>query len=672
MALHNVLQHIAAHPTATDTGPLVDLVNCLRPARVGDVADATERMQTLTAVLRGQPELADALASYVGGLLVARDHSFLMAESGILSNTGFFSELWHRVGNRLLPPALDERFVRDLLDELFPNKHDAQWLQSIPQGVWQALLEVLEPMPGSHAAQQHIQQEMAEALRILACRLAAVGLEPELVRYYPQLVEYDSPFMAQQRELETLLYQWQTRLRDDPQAQLDGAHTEVLLAQCNETLARIRKLSHEAGAAVRLTWLLTRAAQMIERMQTLLVLLRHPQSHGDQDSQNKNSRENGEVLHTGLGFFVSLVHNESKRGSVRELFTSVTDLLSLQITEHASKTGEHYVASSRGEFLSMFRAAAGAGVIVAFMAIAKMYIGALHLAPAWEALAYSLNYGLGFVLIHLSGFTVATKQPAMTAATLAAALDPRKVAQGRYETLAETIAQVARTQFIAIVGNVLVAMLVSTSVAMVWTAYKGAPFVDPEKAAKLLHDLHPWQSLAIPHAAIAGCFLFLSGLISGYYDNKAIYNRVPDRLRRLRWLRRLLGQRRLDAVARYVEHNLGALAGNFAFGFMLGCMGTIGFILGMPLDIRHITFGAANLAYASQALNFHIYWGDALVYGLGVLLIGLTNLAVSFSLALRVALKSRRIRVHNRAALLHAVWQRFKQRPRDFFWPPQA
>ncbi|MBT0568999.1 site-specific recombinase [Curvibacter sp. CHRR-16] len=651
MALHNVLQHIAAQPQSSDTAALVDLVNCLRPARVGDVADATERMQTLIAVLRGQPKLAQALASYLGGLLVARDHSFLLAESGILSNTGFFSELWHRVGNRLLPPALDERFLRDLLDELFPHKHDAPWLQSLPATLWQDLLLVLQDQPGTPAAQRHVQFEMGEALRILACRLAAVGLEPEMVRYYPQLVEYDSPFLAQQRELETVLHRWQTSLSEPSQPMLDAAHAEVLLAQCTEVLARIRKLSHEAGAAVRLSWLLTRAEQMIERMQTMLQLLRGQSG--------------------GIGFFVSLVRYESQRGSVRELFSSVTDLLSLQITEHASKTGEHYVASSRAEFLTMFRAAAGAGVFVAFMAIIKMYIGSLHLAPAWEALGYSLNYGLGFVFIHLCGFTIATKQPAMTAATLAAALDPRKLAQGRYEALAETIAQVSRTQFIAIVGNVLVALLVSTSVAMVWTAYKGASFVSADKAAHLLHDLHPWHSLAIVHAAIAGCFLFMAGLISGYYDNKAIYNRVPDRLRRVRWLRRLLGARRLDAVARYVEHNLGALAGNFAFGFMLGCMGTIGFIVGMPLDIRHITFGAANLAYASQALGFAVYWGDALVYCLGVFLIGLTNLGVSFSLALRVALKSRRIRVHDRGALLRAVWQRFKQRPRDFVWPPQ-
>ena len=39
-----------------------------------------------------------------------------------------------------------------------------------------------------------------------------------------------------------------------------------------------------------------------------------------------------------------------------------------------------------------------------------------------EALPVSLNYGLGFVLIHLLHFTVATKQPAMTANAIAASM----------------------------------------------------------------------------------------------------------------------------------------------------------------------------------------------------------------------------------------------------------
>jgi site-specific recombinase len=54
----------------------------------------------------------------------------------------------------------------------------------------------------------------------------------------------------------------------------------------------------------------------------------------------------------------------------------------------------------------------------------------------------------------------------------------------------------------------------------------------------------------------------------------------------------------------------------------------------------------------------------------GVLLIGFVNLLVSFSLALKVALRSRGITREQTEGLWGRVIRRFLDRPRDFFWPP--
>ena len=82
------------------------------------------------------------------------------------------------------------------------------------------------------------------------------------------------------------------------------------------------------------------------------------------------------------------------------------------------------------------------------------------------------------------------------------------------------------------------------------------------------------------HAAIAGVYLFLSGLIAGYYDNKAIYRRIPERLAAHPLLNKLLGKHRAWQLGHYVEHNLGALAGNFYFGLFL-----IAFMYTMPTGV---------------------------------------------------------------------------------------
>lgn len=90
-----------------------------------------------------------------------------------------------------------------------------------------------------------------------------------------------------------------------------------------------------------------------------------------------------------------------------------------------------------------------------------------------------------------------------------------------------------------------------------------------------------------------------------------------------------MGQDRLDRFSAYIERNLGALAGNFLFGIMLGSMGTLGFILGLPLDIRHIAFASANFIQGLMNINGGPDLGLIIVSFLGVLLIGLTNLFVS-------------------------------------------
>jgi site-specific recombinase len=286
--------------------------------------------------------------------------------------------------------------------------------------------------------------------------------------------------------------------------------------------------------------------------------------------------------------------------------------------------------------------------------------------------AFSLNYGLGFVLIHVLHLTIATKQPAMTAATLAAALDGRDNREARLDALAELAAEVSRTQWVSIAGNVTITLLTAFAIALSAVQFVGWNPTSADKAAHLLHDLHPWHSLALFHAAIAGLYLFLSGLVSGYYDNQALYHQVPQRLRRVRWLRRLLGEERLARLAAYVEKNLGALAGNFLFGCMLGFTPIVGELLGLPLDIRHVAFASANFAYGLVGLQFAVPPATVVACAAGVLLIGLTNLMVSFSLALKVALRSRGITAEQTEGMWRRVLQRFLSGPRDFFWPPPA
>jgi site-specific recombinase len=163
----------------------------------------------------------------------------------------------------------------------------------------------------------------------------------------------------------------------------------------------------------------------------------------------------------------------------------------------------------------------------------------------------------------------------------------------------------------------------------------------------------------------------LSGLISGYYDNKASYSKIPERLMQLTGMQRLFGAARWQRMTDYIGNNLGALAGNFFFGIMLGSIGQIGFFLGLPIDIRHVTFSSANFAFALVGLDHQLTWQVWAISLAGIALIGIVNLGVSFSLALFVAMRSRNVSFGKSRALLALLWMRFRQHQRDFFVPPK-
>jgi site-specific recombinase len=196
--------------------------------------------------------------------------------------------------------------------------------------------------------------------------------------------------------------------------------------------------------------------------------------------------------------------------------------------------------------------------------------------------------------------------------------------------------------------------------------------VTDDKARLLIAELRPWEGWALAHAAVAGGCLFLAGVITGYYDNLCVFDRIGERLARHPVLLRVLGPGRAARVADYAERHLGALLGNLAFGFMLGGAALVGFLTGLPIDIRHVAFASANSAYALSALAGHAEATEGLlgVAALGVFLVGLVNVTVSFGLAFATAFRARHVRYERGRLVIQLILRRLARRPWDFVWPP--
>jgi site-specific recombinase len=658
--LDSIFQSLSAGE-CNSAAALTDLVRSLRPSSATDHEQAVMNLRALAWLLEHNPAYRQALRSALLELLTQTRQIPLYTESGILANTGFFSTLSKRVGERLLPMPIREDSLQDRFGRLFRWKQDHIWLSGIPDETWQQLWQAMAwPEEENRAGWVQNRLQMVEAVQILSARVTAIGLEPELVRVYPEIERFESPFLHLNAAVLSYADSYRRALADDTTQAEDDKHVLVLLDQCEEILGKIRKNASRNGISVNLTYQALRLLQSLNRLRALLSLLEPGHDPG----------HNPALFHLILDF----ARAENRKYSVSDVFKSNTELLALQVTEHAGRHGEHYIAESRREWAGMAKAAMGAGLIVGVMALIKLLLAQAHLPLLWEGLSYGLNYAIGFIIVQLLHFTIATKQPAMTAARIAAALHQQEKSGLRVplDELAELVVKVMRTQFVAILGNVLLAIPTAAIIALGWQALFGQPVVGAAKAQHLLHDLDPLGSLALVHAGIAGVYLFLSGLIAGYYDNKAIYRRIPERLAAHPLLNKLLGKHRAWKLGHYVEHNLGALAGNFYFGLFLGLTGTIGIILGLPLDIRHITFSAANLAFGLVALDFQLPLGMIALYCGGVALIGFTNLAVSFSMALWVALRSRKLSGRQVLPLLPLLLKRFIRQPLQFFIPPAA
>jgi site-specific recombinase len=341
------------------------------------------------------------------------------------------------------------------------------------------------------------------------------------------------------------------------------------------------------------------------------------------------------------------------------------------VTEYAGKAGEHYITETRKEYWGMARAAMGAGALIAVIALLTLILLRFNLAPLNEMLAYGLNYGLGFAIIYMLGFTIATKQPAMTANALAASIGEARGKARDLENLISLIARTTRSQLVAILGNVSMAIPVAILVSLLQLPLTDQHAISIAEADTLLAAHHPFLSGSLFFAAVAGVCLFLSGLIAGYFDNLATYNRIPQRIKQLAWANRTFGAKRVARFADYVEAHLGAIASNFLFGVMLATAWGMGMMFGLPLDIRHVAFSSAYLGYALATYDFAPPWITFAWAVAGVVGIGLINLCVSFTLALFVALRARGVTFSQGNQLMHGLLRRFFLHPGDFFLPPK-
>ncbi len=632
---------------------LVGFFSTIRPSRQRGKGNAKQNLNTAIGLLQEHPVLLINLQHAILSQLIRADLSSAITESGIPLARGFWQEFFGRLRHKLLPPLQSENDFLYVLNRVFFRNYDYEWVEDIPRDDWVKFFEKVGL--AFHIDDTRIVLQLLQSLKSLSFQIAQLGLEKEVWDYLSPEQQADNPFAEQNyliRELEQWLLQESTRII--PPRELAVKITE-LLKRCHDCIQYIRGNYSEKGASLHQTYMLILLANRLDRVGILVDLL-----------DNEHEMDTGKFV----DFFRMLVRNENRKNSIREFMSQSMGYLAYQIAEHKGSKGGKYITATRAEYGAMLKSAMGGGAWVCLVVLIKNILTKIEMPLFWHGFAYSVNYSVGFVVIEETHTTLATKQPAFTASTVAGSLDTRKTHEPNLYNLAITVAKVSRSQIASFAGNLIVVFPGAWVLAWGYDKIMGAKLVAGAAAEAMLRDQHPWQSLSLFYACITGFFLFLSGIIAGYVQNKIHFGHISRRLQTHPILRLSFSADRLQRLSAYIEKHAGTIIGNIALGFFLGMSGSIGKIFGIPLDVRHITISAGNTAMAVYGLGWH---NIALPYLAtviaGVLGIGFLNFLVSFSLAFFVAVRSRGIRLKNYPAFLGILWRYFRSNPLDFIRP---
>jgi len=611
------------------------------------------RLRLLLAVLHALPELRTGIAEALNLTLGATQGARFLARAGLPGDRGLGSETVERLFKSVLPEPRDETDLGQLFQRWVRGQRALDAVASVPAEVACDAMLTFADANTEQRAVGPLTPLVSEALRLLAMRVAAVGISDVIATRSAQGPLEASPFYQLPRAIDTVLSE-SARGSD---AQFAHALTEARLCfdACRQQVAFVIQHLEDTGVSVDVVYRLELVERNLVRMDALLRCL----ERGDDLIRARNRQT----------LIVTLLTARMHDRRITDILHNTTHLLSRKIIERAGHTGEHYITTSAGQWFKMLLSAAGGGFLTAGTAALKFLIGWLKFAPFVEGALSAINYAGSFLVMQMLGFTLATKQPSVTAAALAGTL---RETSGHPELgpLVTTIACITRSQLAAAMGNVGMVIPASLAFDYYWrSTHDSAPFLDAETAHYVIHSLHPTETGTLWFATITGVLLWISSLCAGWLENWSAYRRLPEAISE-HWLGRFVGRRTMAFFGRLFSRNIAGFGGNTSLGILLAATPIAGKFFGLPLDVRHVTLSTGALTLALSSLAMQPSNPEAVAAIIGIVAICSLNFGISFVLSLNVALRARQVDRKDILRLIAALVWTFIKSPFQFFLPP--
>jgi site-specific recombinase len=606
-----------------------------------------DHLEALLALVESQTEIRSGFQQTVGQILAEMHSVELFAEAGLHPREGLWSDAARRLTQRILPSARDDSDLSRLALRLYPTAKSIDRLIEQPDTKFERIARLLSPVEDTSAWTRQ-NDDLRQAFLLLGVHVAGLGLSPGLrARSHASHIE-DSPFYTLHQSSVELVHQNGTFIA------LDSWRTHVQSVRRELQYVHVRM--EDAGVSTALIFDIRTIEHALSRMEFITEVLFVAEPH--------------EQIHAVKRLLDDVMNSTRDDLSLIALFRDNTALLARKVVERTGKTGEHYIANTRKEYRSIWWASLGGGLVTVLTAAVKMRIVEASLPPFLEGMAASTNYAACFILLQHLHLALATKQPSVTAATFAGIVRTTH-GQERLDKLADFISRICRSQLASAAGNLIAVCLGCVAFAKLWTFLFSRPYLEIHSAEHVYQTLDPLASGTVIFATLTGVILWISALAGGWFENFAIFNRIPAAIAQ-HPLGRRIDHDRMMKLAEFVDTNISGWISCIVLGCLLGFTPAVGGFFGIPLDVRHVTLSTGTLALAAASFGrdwLHSGWFVRTLYGIAVTFV--LNLGVSFSIAASVAMQAYEVSRADRLEVIRYTLKDFFRSPRRFLLPPR-
>jgi site-specific recombinase len=606
-------------------------------------APQAARVRYLLQLLDRNPNWKSSLAHFLRSVVRDTKGLELFIQAGLFSQDHFFAELISRLHEKLLPQVPEHDELYYIFGVNFRSPRDVEWIRLLDQVTFSRLIDLFYfDLGDSEKDWNSLKGDSEEALLLLSLQIQGFGLATDIRKRLSKYHFQQLPFY----ELPLLVERFITEPDPDIKKQLSHEVTNKL-RQSQRVLAEVHKHLNDQGVSIQIVYKIERLESLLGRSKELLYLLENPEIDPVILSQ----------------FLENLVLENIERKSILALFNQNFSLLSRKIVDRSAETGEHYIARNKFEYLAMLNSALGGGVLTSFTTLVKYALYAFKLSSFYTGVFASLNYSVSFLAIQFCHFTLGTKQPSMTAPAIAQKME------GSTDELIDEIVHLMRSQFVAIVGNILGVVPVTLLIGFIFYKVSGSALLSEERA---IHTLHDFSILGLTpfYACFTGILLWLSSICSGWVDNWFVLHRISPALAQSRRMIFIFGPVKARGIAMFFRKHILGISASISLGFLLGLSPAIFQFFGINMEVRHVTLSSGAIAAAMMSLPIHMVNSlDFYLAIAGIISMGILNVGVSFGLALFLAVKAKHTLAPQRRLIYQGLIRRFLERPRSFFWP---